>query len=110
MKSILIFLLAIFIIGCSDSQRNHYKNKDAVVKDSAIQRGWIPSIIPDSAYEIEEEHNLDTNILKGSFRYDEKDENNFLNKLTKSNQELTWKDFVFTIDTENNKIEFSNGL
>ena len=108
MKAIYTILFIVFLLGCSDSQQNYYKNKDAIIKDNAIQRGWIPSIIPDSAYKIEEEHNLDTNILKGSFQYNEKDENIFLNKLEKSNEQFIWKDFVFTLDTENNKVEFRN--
>ena len=108
MKVIFTILFILFLLGCSDSQQNYYKNKDAIVKDNAIQRGWIPSIIPDSAYEIEEKHDLDTNIIKGSFQYNEKDENIFLNKLTKSNEQFMWKDFVFTIDTKNNNVEFRN--
>jgi len=108
MKTIITVLFIIFLLGCSDRQRNDYKNKDAIVKDNAIQRGWIPLIIPDSAYEIEEEHDLDTNILKGSFQYNEKDENNFLNTLTKSNGKFIWKDFEFTVDTKKNKVEFRN--
>ena len=108
MKISLIFLITILIIGCSDRQRNNYENKNDIIEDNAIQRWWIPSIIPNSSYEIVEEHNLDTNILKGSFRYDEKDEKNFLNKLTKLDQKLVWKGFVFIVNTENNQVEFSN--
>ena len=108
MKNIIIFLLSFFIIGCSDIQKNHYKNKDEVLNDNAILRGRIPSIIPDSSYKIVEEHNLDTNDLKGSFLYLEKDENDFLKQLSESRQNLRWKDFIFIIDKKNNKVDFRN--
>ena len=108
MRIIFIILINIFFLSCSDVQQNYYINKNDVVKDSAIQRGWIPAIIPNSAYEIEEKHNLDTNEIKGSFKYSEKDENNFINILTKSNGKLIWENFEFLIDRKNNKVKFKN--
>ncbi len=110
MKTILTLLFIMFLLGCSDIQKRFYKNKDAIINDSAIQRGWIPSIIPDSAYDIREKYNLDTNALQGSFKYNQKDEIIFLNELTKLNGSLIWKDFIFSIDIKKNKVEFKNNL
>ena len=68
-KTILIIFVSIFIASCSDIQKNAYNDKKEVINDNAIQRGWIPEIIPDSAFQIIEEHNLDTNSINGSFLY-----------------------------------------
>ncbi len=110
MRFLLNFLIFVFVCILLlnkiflDTQTNTYRNKEEVINNNAIKQGWIPSIIPDSAYNIKEEHNLDTNIFKGSFKYDEKDENNFLKKLTKLNEELTWEYFIFIIDIKKIKL------
>ncbi|WP_415405758.1 hypothetical protein ACLHDG_08310 [Sulfurovum sp. CS9] len=103
--AIVVFLLFLLF---SDTQKNTYKNKKEVIKDNAIQRGWIPEILPDSAFQIIETHNLDTNSINGSFQYSEKDEDIFINKLQNINGILIWKDFQFIIDKTNNRIEFKN--
>ncbi len=114
MKVVLKFLVLILIISYvltkiySDIQTNTYKDKKAVLNDNAIQRGWIPQILPDSAFQIIETHNLDTNKVNGSFQYREKDENTFMNKLENLNGQYTWEEFQFTIDKTNNKVEFKD--
>tara|TARA_B110000495_G_C22759950_1_gene445018 strand:- start:404 stop:739 length:336 start_codon:yes stop_codon:yes gene_type:complete len=110
MKQKLIAFIPVFfvLVNCSDIQKNTYKDKKEIIKDKAIQRGWIPEIIPDSASQIREEHNLDLNTVKGIFVYNEKDEVNFIDNLEKSNNEYIWNNFVFKIDKENNKVEFQN--
>lgn len=104
---IFIFLLLIlFLLIDMDRQTNYYSNKHEVLRDNAIQRGWIPNILPNSAYEIVETHNIDTNKLSGTFKYLEKDEQNFLNSLKKQENKLVWEDFEFIVDTKNNKVKF----
>jgi len=34
-----------------------------------MERGWIPTFIPQSSTEIRETHNLDTNIVRMTFKY-----------------------------------------
>ena len=41
-----------------ENPKSSYSNYHEVVTDGAIKRGWIPGILPKSAYDIKEEHNL----------------------------------------------------
>ena len=94
-----------------DVQINKYDSKAVVQEEQAIERGWIPGIIPDSAFEITETHNLDTNILVGSFKYKEEDEAKFMEVLTTvpdMNQTYTWKNFLFKVDTKKKRVNFRN--
>ena len=69
------FILTFFMLNYyfTDVKITKYTNMQEVKEDQAIQRGWIPTIIPDSAYDISETHDLDKNILFGSFEYQEQD-------------------------------------
>jgi len=99
---ILIFLLVINM----DIDRNTYNTMEEVLEDKAINRGWIPTIIPASSYDIREVHNIDTNHIDGSFYYHEKDEMTFLEQFNEHN--LTWNGFIFTIDRDNNFVRFKS--
>jgi len=104
-----LLLLVWFVF--SDTQTNRYTDINDVKRDKAIIRGWIPEIIPISAYEIEETHNLDINTVFGTFRYKEKDEKNFLKSLTlfsDDNRTMKWNDFLFKVDKEKNYVKFEN--
>jgi hypothetical protein len=50
--------------------RAAYDSRAQVVADQAIERGWIPVLIPGSARDIREAHNLDINRLVGRFEFD----------------------------------------
>jgi len=103
----LFLLFMIWILYTIDSRTNNYSNREEVVKDNAILHGWIPSILPNSAYDIKEKHNIDTSQFYGSFRYLEKDEKEFLSHFKKYKNIYVWEDFIFEIDTKLNKVEFS---
>ncbi|PHS40670.1 MAG: hypothetical protein COB07_03955 [Sulfurovum sp.] len=79
---LMLLMFVILLSYTSDEQRNSYKNLQAVLSDNAIERGWIPEILPESAYDIVEIHNLDTNVFYGSFYYKEKDEAKLMKHLT----------------------------
>jgi len=110
----MLFFVAVYFILThyfGDVQINKYDSKAAAQQEQAIQRGWIPSILPESAYEIAETHNLDTNELFGSFYYKEKDEKTFLENLTlmpDMNDTLEWGNFLFLIDKEKNHVKYRN--
>jgi len=94
-----------------DIQINKYSNIAAVHDQQAIQKGWIPAILPESAYEIAETHNLDTGDIFGAFKYKEKDEKSFIQYLSMLNDEkhtFEWGNFLFRIDREQNKVKFRN--
>jgi len=104
-----IYLLFSYFFG--DVQINKYSNIDAVKNQQAIKHGWIPAILPHSAYEIRETHDIDTNELFGSFKYKEKDENSFMKHLSKNNHGiLQWGDFLFKIDEKQKYVTFRNKL
>ena len=100
------FIFSYFYI---DVQINKYADIETVREQQAIEKGWIPSILPLSAYEITETHDIDTNEIFGSFKYKEKDETNFMNHLTKDNSDvLLWGNFLFKVDTKLNLVKFRN--
>lgn len=72
-KILILILLPLVIIACSETQGAFYKNIDEAIKHGAIERGWIPNVLPRSSYEIYEWHDLDTNIVRLKFKFDKKD-------------------------------------
>ncbi len=66
----ILFALFVFILGCGETQDAFYKDMDAARKGNAVQRGWIPDIIPESSTEIHERHDLDTNRVWICFKFD----------------------------------------
>ena len=114
----LLYLLTIFVLCVflfyffipNYDRSNYYANKTEVIADNAIERGWIPSILPKSAYDIKEKHNLDTNELNGSFKYLEEDENDFLKYLKNYENVYVWENFIFEVDTQNNIVFFKNKM
>ncbi len=118
MKYFIIAMLAVaalvyflFSAFFTDIQINKYDNIQAVQEQKAIQKGWIPAILPESAYEIAETHDIDKNELFGSFRYKEKDEASFLKYLQAVGDEkktMYWKDFLFRVDKKKNFVKYRN--
>ena len=94
-----------------DVQINKYDSKSVVQEEQAIERGWIPGIIPDSAFEIAETHDIDTNEVFGSFKYKQEDEEKLLKELSTvpdSNKTYTWKNFLFKVNRKHKRIKFRN--
>ncbi len=114
MLALLVFaglVLLMLYTNFDDLQISKYPSMDEVKEDMAIQKGWIPTIIPDSAYDIAETHDLDSNTLFGSFNYKEKDEAGFLGHLTPvedANDTAQWGNFLFKVNTTDNKVQYRN--
>jgi len=115
--SVIFFTLFYFLLNFilshffPDMQINKYANLEEVKTNTAIQGGWIPAILPDSAYDIVESHDLDTNTIFGSFKYKEKDEETFMQNLTDINSAddmLKWGNFIFKVDKNLNQVKFKN--
>jgi hypothetical protein len=112
--AMLLFFVAVYFILThyfGDVEINKYDSKATAQQEQAIERGWIPAILPESAYEISETHNLDTNELFGSFYYKDKDEKIFMENLTlmpDMNDTLEWGNFLFRIDQEKNHVKYRN--
>jgi len=114
MIAILLFFVAVFFMiqsTFSDVTINKYPDYQSVIEDNATEHGWIPAILPKSAYEIAETHNLDTNEIFGSFKYRQDDEEKLMQDLTivpDMNQTYTWGNFLFKIDTNAKHAKFRN--
>ena len=105
----LVYLL--FSTFFVDMQINKYADKEIVIEQQAIANGWIPSILPESSFDIVETHNIDKNTLFGSFKYKEVDEKVFMKNLSKLNDDSntsTWKNFLFRVDSKKNVVKFRN--
>jgi hypothetical protein len=65
---IVIFVFAAFLVcGCGDTVTSRYETRaDA---DKLFQRGWLPSIIPKSSYDITTKNDLDINASEGQFSF-----------------------------------------
>jgi len=103
------FMYLLFSYFFIDIQINKYADVAAIKDQKAIEHGWVPSILPLSAYEITETHDQDKNELFGSFKYKEEDEKNFLKHLSKKKDDiLKWNNFLFRVDTKLNFVKFRN--
>ncbi|NLZ16484.1 MAG: hypothetical protein GX087_01950 [Desulfobulbaceae bacterium] len=67
-----IFFLVFFaasLSACRETFEKYYPSYSDVISDKAIERGWIPSWLPENAVNIHEIHNLDTNKSMLTFRF-----------------------------------------
>jgi len=92
----------------TDTQINKYDSIAAAHDNKAIQRGWIPKILPASAYDIVETHDIDTHENFGKFKYKEKDEAPFLTLLSEDNGTYSNENFLFKINKGKNEVKFRN--
>jgi len=102
----------LFSTLASDIQINKYDSRQAVIEQHAIEQGWIPGILPSSAYDIAETHSGDgKHEIFGVFSYKETDEQPLIAQLTDTGDDshtLSWEDFLFRIDREKNQAKFRN--
>ena len=112
--SVIFFTLFYFLLNFTlshffqDMQISKYSDLQEVKIDTAIQRGFIPANLPASASKIVESHDLDTNTIFGTFNYEEKDEETFMQNLTDADDMLEWGNFLFKVDKELNLVKFRN--
>jgi len=110
---LLFFALIYWILTAyfSDVTINKYPDKESVIKEKVIEKGWIPGLLPDSAYNIEETHDLDSNQLFGRFSYKPADEKVLIDAFTpysESNDTYRWENFLFKINTKTHTVKFRN--
>ena len=110
----LLLAIAVYLMFSSfvtDVQINKYSDIQAVHDQKAMDRGWIPEILPDLAYEIVETHDLDTNRVFGEFKCPDSSQKIFIQQLKPykdSNDTMQWENFLFKIDNKSHKIKFRN--
>lgn len=47
----------------------HFTNYDELKDSGIIESGWVPNYLPLSSYDINETHNLDTNVVRIDFQF-----------------------------------------
>jgi len=102
----LYLLMSAFV---QDFEVNKYKDVQSVHDKKAIAQGYIPAILPESAYEIAETHGKDVQGIFGQFRYKEPDEAALMQHLKPTgdaNGTMAWGDFLFRVDMEKNLVKY----
>lgn len=75
-----LLVVALALSACkSDVVSSQFADRGEAT--TAIAQGWLPSVLPPSAFDIREEHNLDTNTGHGSFQFLHAERAMFLHKL-----------------------------
>lgn len=64
-----ILFLGFILASCANINevRSHYATRKDAEADQLFQRGWLPSIIPTSSYQITTKNDLDFNLSNGEF-------------------------------------------
>ena len=57
----LVTLLPLLMAACSDLRESSYSSMAEARRVGALDRGWLPDILPDAATNLREIHNIDTN-------------------------------------------------
>jgi hypothetical protein len=68
-------VLALTCFSCNDSVMSVHPTRVGAQPD--IDRGWIPPVLPASATQIRETHDLDTNVGHGTFAFGASDAGQF---------------------------------
>ena len=89
----LLVASTVLLTACDETMRMNYATAAAARADGAVQRGWLPEELPDSATNISEAHDLDINTGGGSFQFSAADVDSFRAKLRPASDELVNQHF-----------------
>jgi hypothetical protein len=109
--AVAISIYLLFSLFIKDVTINRYEDYQTVQDQHAIAKGWVPAILPPSAYDIAETHDPDSPDIFGMFKYGEADEAMLFSKLTdlhEQNGTMAWEGFLFHIDKEKNLVKYRN--
>jgi len=103
-----IVLTVLAYQGCQswETPRSYYADLQEARFHGAVEHGWIPAILPESARHIQEWHDIDTNEGQIRFQFDPADGEGFLSQLTVEGGDTLYRDptsgtiFYFTVDAE----------
>lgn len=76
-----IFLLALSCFSCYERRDGYFNDLSEARAKGAVERGWVPGFLPESSSLIREHHDLDTNEIWGTFRFDPSESPAFLSRL-----------------------------
>ena len=64
-----LMIAAMLVRGCSETVSSRYETRSEAEADRLFQRGWLPSIIPQSSGKITTKNDLDINVSEGDFTF-----------------------------------------
>ncbi|MGH7027225.1 hypothetical protein [Brevundimonas sp.] len=68
MRFFAVSLIALLASACDEVVHERHSDFQAARQAGAIERGWIPAFVPSSAYDIRDQHDLDSAAQTLSFR------------------------------------------
>lgn len=71
MRALAVIAVSVVLVACSEQVDEAYPTLAEAVAAGAIERGWLPSWLPDSSKDILESHDLDTNVSALSLHFSE---------------------------------------
>jgi len=71
-------IIVLLLSACSERFTAYYPKYEDALKAGAIKRGWIPEIIPKTATDIHEQHDIDTNEVWIRFDLPSADKNRLM--------------------------------
>ena len=77
---LLVAAAGVLFLGCDETSSSSYKTLDDATRDGAVG-GWLPRAIPDSAINIRETHDIDTNETWAAFALPSHQRNAFTSRL-----------------------------
>lgn len=84
MRSILTIVIVLALTGCSDEVTTRFPHLSDAKVQGALERGWLPPLLPASARAIVERNHLDSNTGTGSFAYDLPERPTYLEGLSRA--------------------------
>ena len=71
--SVALVVTGCCLSGCSEHQSSYFKSYHEAKASGIIDRGWIPEFIPESAYDIKEQHKVDVAYIDVELWFDPDD-------------------------------------
>jgi hypothetical protein len=84
MRSVLAIVTMLALTGCSNEVTTRFPHLSDAKAQGALERGWLPPLLPASARAIVERNHLDSNTGTGSFAYDLPERPSYREKLSRA--------------------------
>ncbi len=68
--SLALLVGAVWYTDKTERQESHFETYQALQSSELIAKGWVPDIVPRTAYNIYEEHRVDQTGSMSSFAFD----------------------------------------
>jgi hypothetical protein len=63
---VVIFVGGVWLLEYLETSESHFETYKQLEESELIDKGWVPSFIPRSAYDIHERHKVDVGRVNGS--------------------------------------------